>query len=59
MKLHCLSNAMHTLSGLDSEAAAIQPAGSSWSMSPCQIPSEIHPLETRSAGQGINVCVNL
>jgi sugar porter (SP) family MFS transporter len=32
-----------------------------WSWGPLGwlIPSEIHPLETRSAGQGINVCVNL
>jgi Sugar (and other) transporter len=54
-----VSNAMHTLSGLDRKAAAIRTAEPSWCMSPCQIPSEIHPLETRSAGQGINVCVNL
>lgn len=32
-----------------------------WSWGPLGwlVPSEIHPLETRSAGQGINVAVNL
>lgn len=36
-------------------------AAFAWSWGPLGwlIPSEIHPLETRSAGQGINVCVNL
>lgn len=32
-----------------------------WSWGPLGwlVPSEIHPLETRSAGQGINVAINL
>ena len=36
-------------------------ASFAWSWGPLGwlVPSEIHPLETRSAGQGINVAVNL
>lgn len=50
-----------TLGNIALALICVYVAAFAWSWGPLGwlVPSEIHPLETRSAGQSINVCVNM